>query len=237
MDRMRWYASLLLSLAIVWITACGAEQELPRDPASSEPSVQESVAVEGESHAPQAPSQWPESDKGANEVASPEGESKPIEAHPSSRTADKEHKVAVDAAVEKEGVSEQPTEVEQAEEVPIPANQVTMSISGESDAEFILGSTMIELEEGDTVLDVLKRETRKQKIPIEYRGGSGALAYLEGINNLYEFDHGPESGWVYYVNGERPNKSAGSYSLEAGDVVEWVYVTKDTDEEEAKEES
>lgn len=75
------------------------------------------------------------------------------------------------------------------------------------------------------MLDVLKKTTREHKIQMEYRGSKG-FAYIEGIDNLYEFDEGPESGWMYAVNGEFPNKSVGVYSLQPGDTVELKYTLK-----------
>ena len=47
--------------------------------------------------------------------------------------------------------------------------------------------------------------------------------YIEGIGNLYEFDCGALSGWMYRVNGTFPNYGCSSYILSDGDVVEWVY--------------
>ena len=48
-------------------------------------------------------------------------------------------------------------------------------------------------------------------------------AYIEGINNLYEFDVGELSGWEYCVNGIYPNFGCSGYKLENGDVVCWRY--------------
>ena len=48
-------------------------------------------------------------------------------------------------------------------------------------------------------------------------------AYIEGIHNLYEFDCGSLSGWMYRVNGWYPNYGCSRYQLEPGDVVEWRY--------------
>ena len=48
-------------------------------------------------------------------------------------------------------------------------------------------------------------------------------AYVEGINNLYEFDVGSLSGWMYSVNGWFPNYGCSRYALQNGDVVNWVY--------------
>jgi len=48
-------------------------------------------------------------------------------------------------------------------------------------------------------------------------------AYIESINNLYEFDVGELSGWVYEVNGWFPNYGCSRYQLLDGDVVRWLY--------------
>ncbi len=99
---------------------------------------------------------------------------------------------------------------------------VFLTIEGPSDVGTVLHEAEVELEEGDTVLDVLQRITRQERIQMEYRG-RGSTAYVEGIDNIYEFDHGPESGWFYSVNGYFPSRSSGAWALEAGDRVEWFY--------------
>ena len=58
----------------------------------------------------------------------------------------------------------------------------------------ILDTTEFEIEDGNTVLDVLKMARDKFRLHMEYSGGSGSGAYVEGINNLYEFDGGRWSG-------------------------------------------
>ncbi|WP_025689715.1 DUF4430 domain-containing protein, partial [Paenibacillus zanthoxyli] len=102
------------------------------------------------------------------------------------------------------------------------AAAVTMSIVGDDELGTILPPTSVEVEEGDSALDVLKRVTRQHKIQMEYRGASAA-GYVEGIDNLYEMDKGAESGWMYCVNGKFPSESAGAYKLKPGDTVEWLY--------------
>lgn len=102
------------------------------------------------------------------------------------------------------------------------AATVTVSIVGPSDVGDILKKTEVELEQGDTVLDVLKRVTRANKIHMEFRG-RGATAYIEGIDNIYEFDYGSGSGWMYNINGKYPNRGAGVWSVKAGQHIEWRY--------------
>ena len=87
----------------------------------------------------------------------------------------------------------------------------------------ILPVTTVEIEEGDTVFDVLSYVCDKYKIHMSYRGGTSSGCYVEGINNLYEFDVGSLSGWMYSVNGWFPNYGCSRYALQNGDVVNWVY--------------
>ena len=78
--------------------------------------------------------------------------------------------------------------------------------------------------EGESVYDVLQRVCKNNGIQMEaswtpiYNS-----AYVEGICNLYEFDCGTGSGWMYRVNGWYPNYGCSRYQLEQGDVVEWRY--------------
>jgi hypothetical protein len=89
--------------------------------------------------------------------------------------------------------------------------------------EEILALTEIAFQEGETVLDVLKRETRARRLHMEY-DGVGAAAYVRGIDNRYEFDRGAESGWIYTVNGEEINTGAGVYKPAEGDEIVWRYI-------------
>ena len=82
----------------------------------------------------------------------------------------------------------------------------------------------IEFTGGDTVFDILKREIVDRKLHFEYTDGSiyGAV-YIEGICNLYEYDCGKQSGWMYSVNGEFPNLGCSAYTLSDGDAVQFLY--------------
>ena len=96
---------------------------------------------------------------------------------------------------------------------------------------WILEPVTVELQEGETVFDLLLRVTREHKIHMEYaQAPMYGSAYIEGIANLYEFDCGAGSGWMYAVNGWYPNYGCSGYKLEPGDVVEWRY-TCDTGED------
>lgn len=88
----------------------------------------------------------------------------------------------------------------------------------------ILSAKTVTFYDGESVYDVLQRVCKDNNIQMEasftpmYNS-----AYVEGINNLYEFDCGNLSGWMYRVNGWYPNYGCSRYQLAQGDVVEWRY--------------
>ena len=88
----------------------------------------------------------------------------------------------------------------------------------------ILGEKTVTINEGDSVFDVLQRELKDNNIHLEFvKTPAFNSAYIEGIANLYEFDCGELSGWMYKVNGEVPDYGCSLYYLKDGDKVEWVY--------------
>ena len=88
----------------------------------------------------------------------------------------------------------------------------------------IYAKRQVEFYEGESVFDVLLREMKNSKIHMEHEfTPMYNSAYIEGINNLYEFDGGELSGWVYKVNGWFPNYGCSRYQLKDGDVIEWLY--------------
>ena len=78
--------------------------------------------------------------------------------------------------------------------------------------------------EGESVFNVLQRETKRHKIHMEFMNTPiYNSAYIEGIHNLYEFDCGELSGWMYKVNDWFPNYGCSRYQLKDGDVIQWLY--------------
>ena len=78
--------------------------------------------------------------------------------------------------------------------------------------------------EGENVFHVLQRVCKQQKVHLEFMDiPLYNSAYIEGIHNLYEFDAGDLSGWMYKVNDWFPNYGCSRYQLEDDDVIEWVY--------------
>lgn len=86
----------------------------------------------------------------------------------------------------------------------------------------ILQAIEVELKEGDTVFDILVKATRQNGVQMEYTG-IGSTIYIEGIDNLYEFDGGKDSGWMYSVNDLYPNYGCGIYKVKESDVIKWNY--------------
>ena len=88
----------------------------------------------------------------------------------------------------------------------------------------ILAPTAVTFYEGESVFDVLQRVCKEKGIHIEFSWTPiYNSAYIEGIHNLYEFDCGALSGWMYRVNGWYPNYGCSRYQLVDGEVVEWRY--------------
>lgn len=88
----------------------------------------------------------------------------------------------------------------------------------------ILAPTTVTFYDGESVYDVLQRVCKEKGIHMEaswtpvYNS-----AYVEGIHNLYEFDCGSLSGWMYAVDGWYPNYGCSRYQLKDGEKVEWRY--------------
>lgn len=88
----------------------------------------------------------------------------------------------------------------------------------------IYAKKTVSFEEGETVFDVLSREMQKNGIHMESSFNPVYNSrYIEGINNLYEFNCGSGSGWMYRVNGVFPNYGCSQYQVEDGDTIEWLY--------------
>ena len=86
----------------------------------------------------------------------------------------------------------------------------------------VMEKKTVDFGKGDSVYDLLERELKKEKILME-ASFTGKSAYIEGIDNIYEFSCGELSGWMYSVNGEYPGVSCSDYKVKDQDVIEWHY--------------
>lgn len=110
--------------------------------------------------------------------------------------------------------------------------QVTLSIRCDTVADelphtdrangIVLAETTFDLAQGETVYDLLVEAARVYTLQMESEG-AGGMIYVSGIDNLYEFDYGDLSGWIYQVNGDTPSVGCAEYQLSPGDVISWRY--------------
>lgn len=102
--------------------------------------------------------------------------------------------------------------------------KVTISLYGpiSEGNKLLINHDSVAMNDGDKVIDVLKRDTAGHGMALSYKG-AGSTVYVKGINGLFEFDKGSQSGWLYRVNGVFPSYSCGSYTVKSGDVIDWLY--------------
>ena len=103
----------------------------------------------------------------------------------------------------------------------VPKEFILFEVHGKN-GEIIIENMCVKYKEDLSVADISKEVCRYKNIPF-VTSGTGTVIYVQGINNLFEFDHGSESGWLYSVNGEFQSMSCGNYTVKDGDYVEWFY--------------
>lgn len=86
----------------------------------------------------------------------------------------------------------------------------------------VISKREISLPETATAFDALIAAAKQERVRVDYTGSAYGV-YISGIGYIYEFGFGAQSGWMYRVNGEIPQVSAGEYSLSQGDFVEFIY--------------
>lgn len=88
----------------------------------------------------------------------------------------------------------------------------------------VIFSKTVGFNSGESVYDILRRICDENSIQMEasYTPAFSSY-YVEGINNLYEFDCGQGSGWMYSVNGVFPNYGCSSYKPANNDEIAFRY--------------
>ncbi len=88
----------------------------------------------------------------------------------------------------------------------------------------VIFSGTVGFDSGESVYDILRRICDENSIQMEasYTPAFSSY-YVEGINNLYEFDCGQGSGWMYSVNGVFPNYGCSSYKPASNDEIAFRY--------------
>lgn len=88
----------------------------------------------------------------------------------------------------------------------------------------IFSKNEIAVQENESAFDILKRELINSGIHIEFSlSPVYNSVYIEGINNIYEFDCGERSGWKYSVNGKYPPVASSEYKVKSGDKIVFTY--------------
>lgn len=80
----------------------------------------------------------------------------------------------------------------------------------------------VQIDSKSTAFSVLKTVCQQNNLKLS-TSGYGSYAYVTGIGDLREKEHGNMSGWKYQVNGFEPNVGAGHYELKNNDQVVWYY--------------
>lgn len=94
--------------------------------------------------------------------------------------------------------------------------QISITVESQVVGNLVAYADVLTLKRGTTAYDALIALLGDQ---VAASGG-----YVTGIGGLSEKDYGAKSGWMYSVNGTRPNKGSTSYTLQDGDEVVWSYV-------------
>ena len=88
----------------------------------------------------------------------------------------------------------------------------------------IFPETVVTVYEGDSAFDALQREMRNARIHMAFNTiPIYDVTFVTAINNLFEFDAGPMSGWMYTVNDQDTGIGASQYILQPGDIVVWYF--------------
>ncbi|MGL6174320.1 MAG: DUF4430 domain-containing protein [Cellulosilyticaceae bacterium] len=101
-------------------------------------------------------------------------------------------------------------------------DSIIFTISGPSGETVILPETDVAISIGETVLDATLRVLEENNIPFEV-AGFGKDAYILSINGIAQYEKGPQSRWLYNIDGEYPPTSPAEYYLKEDQRLEWIY--------------
>lgn len=87
----------------------------------------------------------------------------------------------------------------------------------------ILPMTEFAINAGETVYDILAQAAREYGFQMDSSGSAIAMLYVKGLNHIYEYEFGEQSGWMYYVDGIAPSVNAAEYVLRDGEIIQWMY--------------
>lgn len=90
-----------------------------------------------------------------------------------------------------------------------------------NDSGIVIAETTVNFTEGESIIDIVKREFQNKKIHIEFETSPVYnTTYVKGLSNIYAGDCGTMSGWLYAVNGTSPSKAMSDVKAKEGDKIE-----------------
>lgn len=207
MSQKRWSLLILLGLLILLLlTGCSTTEPTDPVPVANESKV-EQVATQTAVDSPVS------SEESSDSIAdAAEATMKPAPVNPEDIEVDQKKELHCTISISAATILNNLDRLDPAKAEVLPADGI------------IVAEQTVVFHEGESVFDVLLRVTKDQKIHMEFTSVPMYNSkYIEGINNLYEFDCGELSGWMYKVNGWFPNYGSSRYQLSDGDRIEWLY--------------
>ena len=212
--RKRRILAILLAAMLLMLCACSADVQPTQEQQPAAQEKQEALAEPME----EAPAEDIEQPPAQPEAPEQSAEAEPAEDAPAQEQAETVQAEAPDEApgctisISCAAILEHLDELNPEKAELVPADG------------WILQPVRVGFTEGQSAFDVLLDTVKANAIHMEYQNTPAyKSAYIEGIGNLYEFDCGELSGWMYSVNDWFPNYGCSSYAVQDGDVIAWVY--------------
>lgn len=115
----------------------------------------------------------------------------------------------------------------------VPASKhITLTIDATKGNDGVVANAkQVNIISGDTVYSALNRYCSSNNILLSAHR-TGTSMYISAIDGVAEFNFGPQSGWIYCVNGKFPSYGCSSYKLNGGENVKFIYTVDDGKTEE-----
>ena len=110
-------------------------------------------------------------------------------------------------------------------------NWISTTVTIKPDSSTIWYAGTVRVEEGATVEQALKQAAGNAGMALDIKDHYLRSVTYQG-NTLGQFDQGPNSGWLYKVNGKAPNVGMGDYTLTTGGDSITLYYTADYTKED-----
>ena len=124
-------------------------------------------------------------------------------------------------------------EVETPEDPPETGGDITVTFTLKTDSTIWIPTTSFTVKEDSTVYHVFKAAMAQFSLTaVGAEAGYVSSITKDGVT-LGEFDKGPDSGWLYTVNGKLPTVGLTSYSVSNGDSILFYYTTDWTKDPQA----